>query len=137
MNLTFSQIEIAAKKKNIVPTNLVLVDNDNKVIETIDFIKDTNFSKEWFVQWPTHSYIVYLHQFTSESKEQNIRIDHFLDRGFPIKKANLPGEINQKLTLKELQNCEGFAHINLIAFQSDKDSKPQNFEADTLQSLST
>ena len=95
MNLTFLQIEIAAKEKNIVPTNLVLVDNDNKVIETIDFIKDTNFSKEWFIQWPKHSYIVYLDQFTSESIEQNIRIDHFLDRGFSIKKANLPGEINQ------------------------------------------
>ena len=54
------------------------MDNDNKVIETIDFIKYTNFSKEWFVQWPKHSYIVYLHQFTRESMEQNIQIDNFL-----------------------------------------------------------
>ena len=42
LNLKLSEIEKDAKDKNIIPKNLVLVDNDNKVIETIDFNKDTH-----------------------------------------------------------------------------------------------
>ena len=92
MNLKLSEIEKEANDKSIIPKKLILVDNDNKVIETIDFDKDKHVSNEWFVQWPMHSYIVYLHQFTSECVEQNIRIDNFLELGFPIRKRKFPEE---------------------------------------------
>ena len=44
-----------------------------------------------------------------------------------MSRRNFSGEKIHKLTLEELQNCLGYDHIDLIAFQNDKVNKPQMF----------
>ena len=85
--LNFEHIRRDAKKNDIIPKYLVLVNGENKVIEKIDLRKEKNVSTKWLVPCIVHSYILYVHQFISKSTDNKIFISNFLQRGFPIKRV--------------------------------------------------
>ena len=83
--LSFEHIRRDAKKNDITPKYLVLVNVEKKIMENIDLRKEKDFSKKWFVPSIVDSYILYVHQFISKTTDKKIFIHNFLERGFPIK----------------------------------------------------
>ena len=98
-SISYAKIVADANDKGIIPISMKIM-STNQCLEIVYF-DTTTPEKQWIIQNASLSFIEYVHQYTKPTTNPQIRVDHFLQRGFPTKKDAIDAHYLSALASKQ------------------------------------